>query len=267
MLKTRGFTLVELLVVIAIIGVLAGLLLPAVQFAREAARRAQCSNNLKNIGLAILNFESAKKRLPVGNERLSGTNHAWASRILPHLEQPAIFKRLDFHQHWQATAQNRMASSESIATYKCPSAVLEFAGKQDYGGITGTALLDLPFGSGPSDAFGCGTLIATSVEQRRGIVLAEVTDGLSMTALVAESVDRDPEGSGRWACGLNCFSQDKVGTNIDEAGSIFSLHPGGANILFADGHNRFTEQNIAPEILGALCCRNDGTTDANELHD
>ena len=83
--RSRAFTLVELLVVIAIIGVLVALLLPAIQAAREAARRAQCSNNLKQIGLAILNYESTKKHLPPG--ALVNEGSAWNVYLLDFIEQ------------------------------------------------------------------------------------------------------------------------------------------------------------------------------------
>ena len=90
--RHRGFTLVELLVVIAIIGILVGLLLPAVQAAREAARRMSCTNNMKQFGLAIHNFESAFKRLPPGNDgRFNGIH--W--RLLPYMEQSAMFNAFD----------------------------------------------------------------------------------------------------------------------------------------------------------------------------
>ncbi len=93
-----GFTLVELLVVIAIIGVLVALLLPAVQAAREAARRSQCSNNLRQFSLGCLTHESAMKRLPAGFTTTPGgdTHHTWAAYVLPYLEQGALFSNIDF---------------------------------------------------------------------------------------------------------------------------------------------------------------------------
>ena len=94
-----GFTLVELLVVIAIIGTLVGLLLPAVQQAREAARRSSCGNNLKQIGTALLNFESAKKAFPAGYSLFLPTNGGpcwgWATFILPYMEQADIYNGLN----------------------------------------------------------------------------------------------------------------------------------------------------------------------------
>jgi len=88
-----GFTLVELLVVIAIIGILVGLTLPAVQNAREAARRTQCLNNMKNVGLAMINFESSHQSLP---QAVLPSQHTWISQILTELEQVALYERLDF---------------------------------------------------------------------------------------------------------------------------------------------------------------------------
>src|SRR4051812_5373086 len=105
-LQRRGFTLVELLVVIAIIGVLVALLLPAVQSAREAARRAQCEANIKNVSLAVLNYESARKRLPVGMSfnpllestlsRLANYNQNWIIYILPYIEEQSTYDSFNF---------------------------------------------------------------------------------------------------------------------------------------------------------------------------
>jgi prepilin-type N-terminal cleavage/methylation domain-containing protein len=121
----NGFTLVELLVVIAIIGVLVALLLPAIQAAREAARRSQCSNNLKQIGLAVLNYESAVGRLPAGSttnvaDRWGPYFSTWTVDILPHLEQQAVYDLWDKAQDF-AHLNNRSLRETFLASYLCPS--------------------------------------------------------------------------------------------------------------------------------------------------
>ncbi|GAB5406929.1 MAG: DUF1559 domain-containing protein [Aureliella sp.] len=252
-----AFTLVELLVVISIIGVLAGLLLPAVQMAREAARRTECSSNLHNIGIALHNFESAYGSLPVGDRRLERTEHAWSTEILPFLEQKSLREQMDMRLHWSA-GRNLPAAKTRISIYRCPSSISDFDGKCDYGGIQGTGLLDLPFGEGPTDAFGCGMLIATTPEQPGAVRFSSITDGLSNTISVGESVDRDSRGPGRWASGRNCFMQSVEEISTAEVGEFFSMHPVGAHVVFGDGHVRFISNGIEGELLGALCARNDG---------
>ena len=123
----RGFTLVELLVVIAIIGILVGLLLPAVQSAREAARRMHCANNLKQIGLALHMHVDNKKWLPAnGNYAWNGsgvsTTNAWSgmARILPYIEQENIFRSIDFSASYNSQPN---ISSKRIATFMCASEV------------------------------------------------------------------------------------------------------------------------------------------------
>lgn len=127
-----GFTLVELLVVIAIIGVLVALLLPAVQAAREAARRTQCVNNLHNIGLALHNYESSKGSMPPGDVRdpdYGGNNdvkslYSWITLIMPYIEEVAAYNATD----WTIGLEDRNAAGDTahhiiLDTFSCPSEV------------------------------------------------------------------------------------------------------------------------------------------------
>ncbi|MCA9157483.1 MAG: DUF1559 domain-containing protein [Pirellulaceae bacterium] len=127
----RAFTLVELLVVIALIGILVGLLLPAVQAAREAARRMQCSNNLKQLGLAMLNYESTYRNFPSNNplvvrpgDGLRYVQGPWTIAILPFMEQTATYNQWNPNLGF-SEGTNRALLEQPIATYKCPSSPVE----------------------------------------------------------------------------------------------------------------------------------------------
>src|SRR5687767_3554974 len=123
----RAFTLVELLVVIAIIGVLVGLLLPAVQKVREAAARTQCLNNLKQIGLAAHSYHDAKKVFPQNYRPASAASSTvrvrWFTRLLPYLEQDQLHNRYDETTNWDS-ATNLPVTSTYLKIASCPSAPL-----------------------------------------------------------------------------------------------------------------------------------------------
>jgi prepilin-type N-terminal cleavage/methylation domain-containing protein/prepilin-type processing-associated H-X9-DG protein len=121
----NGFTLVELLVVIAIIGILVALLLPAIQAAREAARRAQCTNNLKQVGLALLNYEDAKKEIPFGStwNRPATENPKgnWVVGALPYLEEQSLADQYDTTKYSNEAPNLALAQSTVISTLICPT--------------------------------------------------------------------------------------------------------------------------------------------------
>jgi len=214
-----GFTLVELLVVIAIIGILVGLLLPAVQAAREAARRMQCGNNLKQVGLALHNYESAFRALPAQasgpsqGPQFTARRGSWLTAVLPYFEQDGLYKSFDPKLHWHDKGNEKSVIID-VSTLRCPSApdrpgfewtvLVDYANATttsptlsprtffkgattDYanvGGISSQLNSVLPQAQRLSDPLNCG-ILAT-----RAIKLAEVTDGLSNTLLLVECAGR-----------------------------------------------------------------------------
>jgi prepilin-type N-terminal cleavage/methylation domain-containing protein len=198
--RYRGFTLIELLVVIAIIAILIALLLPAVQQAREAARRTQCKNNLKQIGLAIQNYESTFSRLPsCGEGTTFSTNppstvwglHSLLSQILPYLDQANTYQQFDFRFAYNATPQNIAASRQAISTYVCPSDSWRPSAtdQQGYGCTDYAASFYVDID--PSTGLRNPALRANGVITHEWRRYADVTDGLSNTFLVVEDSGRD----------------------------------------------------------------------------
>ncbi|MGC1276036.1 MAG: DUF1559 domain-containing protein [Planctomycetaceae bacterium] len=213
--KTRpGFTLIELLVVIAIIAVLIALLLPAVQQAREAARRTQCKNNLKQIGLALHNYHDTSNCFPTGNivritsSTLWGDGWTWHARILPQLEQGPLYDKVsrvmgtDIGQYH--SPEQRLAQTTRIEAFQCPSHPT--ASKQlgsganlvtgiqvsTYNGVCGTITFNANQLDNATDVGYRGNGVFYMNSRTR---FGDIPDGSSNTFVVAEVID-DIDGSG-----------------------------------------------------------------------
>jgi prepilin-type N-terminal cleavage/methylation domain-containing protein/prepilin-type processing-associated H-X9-DG protein len=234
----KGFTLVELLVVIAIIGVLVGLLLPAVQAAREAARRMSCSNNLKQLGLALQNHHDTQGGLPASDYNAGGDWGTWQVGILPFIEQDILFRQYQGYRTGRGPGtlvtnyshvNNRPVTTAIIPTLLCPSDgdTTNFApnfsniSKHNYvvnAGNTnrmqgqtprGTPLNGVVFGGAPFIRNGKNTF-----NNVNGTVIkfSSITDGLSNTLMVSElirGVDTDLRGFTWWGPGavFHAFNQ------------------------------------------------------------
>ncbi len=223
-----GFTLVELLVVIAIIGILVGLLLPAVQAAREAARRMSCSNNVKQIGLSVANYESAFKRMPPGGEATDYTSwngtgykrgfwpHSAFTILLPFMEQTNVYQQMNLAYQYDDSryTPNQSAASNSIATFLCPSdpwgAELDNMGGYTFGRTDyfATIYTDIDPATGArnksTDAPGALAFIV-KVDTATGFTIsaktasmATITDGTSNTVCFIEDTGRFTLGNSPW---------------------------------------------------------------------
>lgn len=246
-----AFTLVELLVVIAIIGILIGLLLPAVQQVREAARRTSCGNKLRQIGIGLQLHHDAKSTFPPGGiewrlgSDTSKRQLAWSVFLLPFIEQQNTFDLLDLSQAFDSAA-NELGARTMINTYICPS------------GQRGFELSD---GRAPCDYGGIyGERINSPNNPPKGLMIydqsfrhSDILDGSSNTMIVGED---SGWSDGQWINGRNIFDQAfAINAAPPFENDIRSEHPDGANTVFADGSVHFLSNQMDLETLGAVCTR------------
>jgi prepilin-type N-terminal cleavage/methylation domain-containing protein/prepilin-type processing-associated H-X9-DG protein len=288
-----GFTLTELLVVIGIIGILLALLLPAVQKVREAANRMSCSSNLHNIGLALLNYHDTFKRFPPASTGElppvpKYPNHGSWPFLLPDLDQPNVYKEYHWEVPW-FDPLNQTAMLVPLRILECPSAEADRVGPGAIDPVAHPAQ-----GACTDYAPTRGVTPELAQGDWRGVMcwdhdyrnptqtarFRDIRDGASNTTLVAEDAGRptrwimgqsfdiytrggpwgsapcvifvqgfDPQtGQKSGPCAIDC-------TNLNE---IYSFHPGGANVLFADGSVRFLHAGMEIRILAALITRAGG---------
>lgn len=282
----RGFTLVELLVVIAIIGLLVALLLPAVQAAREAARRSSCVNNLRQVGLALHNFHDVRQRLPSGwitdgSDPEGEPGWGWGAMILPYAEQGNLFDQhidekvpIDDPQHsfaWGAVLPLYVCPSDpGSETFELLSGRAHFA-KSNYVGNFGTDALgahdhdDHDHGHGhshehfePSDSDGV-------FFHNSKLRMADVRDGLSNTLFVGERSSKIDHSlwigvvhGAEHAMARVVGSADHPPGHSVHFDDFSSAHPGGAHFAFGDGSARFIAETIDEGVFRALATRAGG---------
>jgi prepilin-type N-terminal cleavage/methylation domain-containing protein/prepilin-type processing-associated H-X9-DG protein len=282
-----GFTLIELLVVIAIIAVLIALLLPAVQSAREAARRAQCCNNLMQMGLALQSYESAHEVLPPGVVNLTGPvldqpkgyGFGWLTQVLPYFEMKNAYNHFNL-KIGLYEPQNSTTRTNLVRSFLCPS---DGGASRDSNRIAMSNYAGVHHDvEAPIAADNHGVLFLNSA-----VSYEDVTDGTSMTLFVGEklndgldlgwasgtraslrntglNVNRMPatskKGASNPAMGLSgdeAATLAKLGT-AEFVGGFGSRHPGGSNFVFGDGSVRFLKSSVSPKVYQHLANRADG---------
>lgn len=290
---TRGFTLVELLVVIAIIGVLVGLLLPAVQAAREAARRMSCTNNLKQIGLALHNYHDTFQTLPPGliddssSQTSAVAGWGWCVFILPGIEQSALFDSMQVNQ--KTLNEHRGSTSESVTTvetttpiavFECPSDPgpsinVKRGGhaKSNYVGVFGSGFSTSSAGGGYHDSNAKSSQFNGMFAGNSRVRFRDIRDGLSNTFAVGE-VQSDDKNAGVWVGNFGAnrwggvYFDARIGSLINatsgtnpswaSTANFSSFHPSGSQFVKADGSVGFVSENIDGRTYENLANRKDG---------
>lgn len=298
-LKRKGFTLVELLVVIAIIGILAGLLLPAVQMARASARRTQCTNNLKQIGLAIHNFHDTRKFIPPS--RPADGFLTWHVTLMPYIEQDNLADKLKWNLPY--TQQDPDVLKIGVPAYVCPARrpVKDISNKEvggkpvgacgDYVGNAGSVFgetgynINYGFQTKTNGVFNSGfpddNPVVNGVLQRiRGrYTFASIKDGLSQTLFVGEKAVNARKMNEPGGLGDGCmYNGDEPGVCMRVGGPLFGLaknkypqppqtwtvfgsfHPQIVNFAVGDGSVQGIPVTIDEVVYGHLCDRKDGVS-------
>ena len=291
----RAFTLIELLVVIAIIAVLIGLLLPAVQKVREAASRLNCQNNLKQIGLAALNFESTIGGLPPRRNgfSVSGPRRGWGPSILPYVEQTALAGTYRFDKDFYAP-ENAGNISVPLKLFSCPSSPAGRSVVVVQAGFTSVGAAGDYFGANSfqSNLYGNAALngnnTITAMQDDANRPITDITDGTSNTLLVTEQAGRpdyyilgskqatnsglsNAANWGPWASyqvfAVQVFGSDgktKDGTggpctiNCNNSQGVYAFHTGGADAVYCDGSVHFMRSSMSANTLFGLVTVNGG---------